>query len=208
MKKYLLGGMLLGVLMCNSIGFAAFKNRPDSNPLEFNVHQQDYTFSTVFEMNSKERNLGSVVKSSLRVRTNYDLYDSKGKSEATGICRILTLGAIYSWAREIDLYDTNEKYIGMIDGQAVTGSGAKFSIYDAVGNRTGIAYLDNNSSSFTILNPKNERLHLAKFKRNFIKDTIDNWDVTVYEKEALDLRAVKIFAAFAVDTQEDFKEDL
>ncbi|MEI8125017.1 MAG: hypothetical protein WCG42_04630, partial [Parachlamydiaceae bacterium] len=176
-------------------------------PINFKVYQQDYAFSTVFELSSNEGIFGNVCKSSFRIRTNYDLYNQRGDCEAIGICRVLTLGVIYSWATEIDIYDINNQYVGMIDGQVVTGSGAKFSIYDLFGNRTGIAYLDRTFASFTIVHPDNESFILASFKRVFIENTIDHWDVTIYEKEAIDVRILKIFAAFAVDSQEHFKED-
>lgn len=158
-------------------------------------------------MHSDKGFIGSVSKSTLRVRTNYDLYDSKGNYEGVAICRILTLGSIYSWAREMDIYDQNKMYVGLIDGQAATAAGAKFSIYNAEGTCVGIAYLDLNKSSYTIVDPKNDRHHLASFKRNFIKDTVDHWDVAVYDKDCIDIRIIKIFAAFAVDTQNDFKKD-
>lgn len=174
----------------------------------FKVYEQDYMFSKVFEMSSNEGLSGSVCKSFFRVRTNYDLYDRKGEFEAMGICRVLTLGLIYSWATEMDIYGQNGQYIGLVDGQMMTTAEAKFSLYDASLNRIGIVYLDETFVSFTIVDPNNERHVLASLKRNFIADTVDNWDVNIYEKEAVDLRMIKIFAAFAVDTQKAFKADL
>ena len=177
-------------------------------PMNFKVYEQDYTFSRVFEMGSNEGLMGSVSKSFFRVRTNYDLYNRRGDFEAVGICRVLTLGLIYSWATEMDLYDHQNQWIGLIDGQMMTSSEAKFSIYDANYNRIGIAYLDNTFASFTIVDPKNERHILISLKRNFIADTVDNWDVNIYERDVIDMRILKIFAAFAVDTQKCFKKDI
>ena len=172
----------------------------------FQVRKQTYRFSTLFEFHSQKEFLGTNRKSCFNVRTHYDLYDLKGQYEGVGICRIFTLGALYTWGKEIDVYDAEGNNVGLIDGQVVTGAGTKYSIYNAEGNRVGIAYLDSAKGIFTILDPDNEQHYLVSLQRNFILDTIDNWDVFVYEPEAIDMRIVKIFSAFVVDTQEDFKK--
>ena len=198
--------LFIGFFAFFSQGFSSSEGDDDSS-LKFKVYEQDYTFSTVYEMGSGEGLMGSVSKSVFHIRTNYDLYDKKGAFEAVGICRVLTLGLIYSWATEMDLYDSNGQHIGVIDGQLMTSSQAKFSIYDSTQKRVGIAYLDNTCSAFTIVDPDNERHILASLKRNFVADTIDNWEVSIYERDVIDVRIIKIFSAFAVDTQKDFKED-
>lgn len=176
--------------------------------LAFEVRQQSYQFSTIFDLTSNKGLLGTVVKSSFRIRTNYDVYDAFGIYEGVGVCRILTLGSFYKWGTEIDVYDKDGYYAGMVDGQAVTGASAKFSIYDAQGIRVGIAYLDLSNSAFTIVDPNNEQRHIAGLKRNFIENVVDHWSVKVYDPTAIDLRIIKIFAAFAVDSQASFKPDL
>lgn len=195
--------MLLTSTLCHTMGEAA----QSESGLKFNVHQQDYTFSTVFEFRSDKDFLGTVVKSVFRVRTNYDLYDKLGKFEAVGICRIFTLGIFYAWGTEIDVWDQNDNYVGLIDGQAMTGAGAKFSIYDAKSNRVGIAYLELGGTSFSIVDPDNESRYLVSLTRHFVEGIVDDWNVTVYDPNAIDMRIVKIFAAFAIDSQEKFKDD-
>lgn len=195
----------LALIGCICTAFAEAKPKEDA--LKFDVIQKDYMFSTVFEFNSPDDFLGSVVKSVFRIRTNYDLYDKNGNYESVGICRILTLGVLYAWGTEVDVYDPNDAYLGMIDGQVVTGAGAKFSIYNGAAERVGIAYLDWGNSGFTIVDPDNESRHIASLKRNFIEGVIDTWSVAVYDRKAIDLRLIKTFAAFAVDSQEHFAED-
>jgi hypothetical protein len=196
--------LLLTGMFNSTVSDAAQSN----SALKFNVHQQDYTFSTIFEFRSDNEFLGTAVKSVFRIRTNYDLYTKQGKYEAVGICRMLTLGALYAWGTEIDLYDNKDHYIGMIDGQAMTGAGAKFSIYNANNNCIGIAYLELGGKSFSIVDPNNESHYLVSLTRHFVQDAVDDWSVVVYDQEAIDMRIVKVFAAFATDTQEHFKEDL
>jgi len=105
------------------------------------------------------------------------------------------------------VYDADGSWIGLIDGQAVTGASAKFSVYDRNGDRVGIAYLDKTNDGFTIVDPEYENKYIASFRRNFIQNTTDYWKVNVYDTNAIDLRVLKIFGAFAADTQDDFKKD-
>lgn len=179
----------------------------ESSTMAFEVHRKDYTFSTAFELRTNKDFFGSVNKSCFSIRTNYELYDAKGNYEAVGVCRVLTLGAFYAWAREMDCYDSNGNYIGMIDGQAVTGAGAKYSIFNAEGTRVAIIYLDKGNSSFSAVDPNNEKRYLASFTRNFVEDATDHWNVLLNDPDILDPRLCKIFAAFAVDSQNEFKKD-
>ncbi len=143
MKKFLccfalLAGSISGYAadVCTEEGFT------------FDVRQRDYLLSTVFEFNGKEQFLGSIVKEPFHLRTQYDLYSETGVFQGMGICRILTLGAIYAWGTEIDVYDERGGKVGVIDGQAVTGAAAKFSIYDGKGaQRTRVRAPHENCSS-------------------------------------------------------------
>lgn len=175
--------------------------------LNYNVQKKVYPMSVVFEMTSAYSIVGSVVKSPFRVRTNYDLYDRAGNYQATAVCRILTLGLFYDWGTEMDVYNPQGGYLGMIDGQVVTGASAKFSFYDGRGNHVGIAYLDKNCLGFTITNPNNEYQVIAQYTRRFVENTIDSWDVVIFEKSQVPVELLHIFAAFAVDRQSAFKED-
>lgn len=176
----------------------------------FIVQEKQYQFSTYFEMDGKNCPIGTVVKSAFRLRTNYDLYGPKGQYEGVGIVRpfgSFGLGALYSWATDIDVYDPDGHVIGMIDGEAATSEAAKFKLFDGDGHLCGIAYMDRTISGFTIYHPSNQNFRIAVFSRQFIKDQIDKWEVVVYDPDIVDPRIIKIFAAFAVDHQEFFKED-
>lgn len=179
----------------------------DHQANKYRITKNDYTFSTVFELGSDHYSLGSIVKSVFHLTTHYDLYDNRGNFQAQGIYRLLTLGAFYSWGVEIDVYDAIGNKIGYIDGQVVTTEPAKFSIYDGANNRVGIAYLEKNRAAFSIVHPDNTSHILARLSRNFILDTVDYWDVAVYEPDLISPTTVQIFAAFAVDSQNSFKED-
>ena len=178
---------------------------------EINIYQKNYRFKTVFEMESKQSPKGSIQKSVWRwlkpLRDTYDIYDTEGNWQATGIGRIFCLGFFRAWGAEFDVYDPQGARIGVIDGQVVTTESAKYSIYNAEGKRVGIAYMDLTSAGFSIVDPDNSSHILAILRRNFIPDQIDTWTVSIHD-ETIDPRIIKVFTAFAVDKQGFFKADL
>ena len=94
---------------------------------------------------------------------------------------MLCLGVFYAWGTKIDVDDVPGNKVGVIDGQVMTTEPAKFSFYDELGNRVAIASLDKNCMGFSIVDPENSAFVLARLTRNFILDTLDNWDVVIYQ---------------------------
>lgn len=199
MKKTLLS-MLLFLFACNVPVHSG--EHGDHHFLTYDVHKQYTTFSTIFDCMGEHDFLGTVVKSSFRIRTNYDLYSVHGEYQGTGICRLITLGSVFDWAREIDIYDHNDYYIGTIDGQMATTEKAKFSIYNKNSERVGIAYLDS-FHTFKVVDPHNENHYLVLIKKHFEGE--DCWRVTVYDEDYIDLRMIKVFSAFIADRENSFK---
>lgn len=189
------------------MGFNPIQASTIGDSLNYRVNRSDYTFSSVFEMANNKKPIGSVVKSMFHLRTHYDSYDRFGAYEGQGICRLFCLGSFYVWGTEIDIYNVNGEKVGIIDGQAMSSESAKFSFYNAMGNRVAIAYLDQNSQGFSLVDPENPAFILARMQRNYILDSIDNWDVYIYSHQ-IPLELMKIFAAFVCDVQNKFKADL
>jgi uncharacterized protein YxjI len=180
-------------------------------PYQFTVKQQDYLLSSEFHIQSGDSYNAVVKKSSFRVSSNYDLSDKDGW-QATGTRRILSLGSLASWGAEIDIYDTRKQRIAMIEGKAITMTKARFNIYeyDDEGNYKwiGIACLDGKAHGFTIYQASNNPIYpIARLDRVFVPNAKDYWSVDVYEPSMIDDRIVRIFAAFALDTQEAFLAD-
>lgn len=198
---------LMAIATFNNVEAKHFSDFFKKKEVSFKVYPKDYTFSRVFDFISKESPVGSVIKSSLHVRTHYDLYSAKGDYEGQGICKILCLGAIYVWGTEIDLYDSQGNPAGFIDGQVVTTEPAKFSLYDRFGHRVAIAYLDEDSRGFSLVHPENTGILLARLTRKFLTDMPDYWTVHLYEPEIISEQMIKIFAAFVCDRQGSFRED-
>lgn len=175
--------------------------------INYHVTRNDYAFSTFFDLASENTNFGTIVKSKFHIRTHYDIYDPSGFYEGQGICRIFTLGLFYTWATEIDIYDSSGNKVGMIDGQVISSEQAKFSIYDQDSNRICIAYLDQHCMNFELIDSSSGISVIARLSRNFIPDALDNWNVSLYRPDLLPPLYLKIFAAFACDTQDKFRHD-
>lgn len=178
----------------------------EDHPYDFIVTKHIYKLSEIYQIKSiqKETYPGSVKKSAFRIRTNYDL-SSKDGWQATGITRIISLGSLYNWAKEIDVYDTRGVQIGFIDGNLATLESAKFTIYeyDESGKATtiGFAYANPNFDRFVILPSTSNPHPIAEFNRNFHDN---NWGVTMHYPEKIDDRIIRIFAAFVIDHEDKF----
>ena len=176
-----------------------------ASPLSYTITKNVYLFSTYLELDGNDSYEGRVIKNHLSIRTIYDLYGRNGEYEAQGVCQILSLGALFPWAKDIDVYDANGNRIGFIDGQLLTTTAAKYSFYNQSNEIVANAYLDWNCSAFTIMTP-NEKI-VARLKRSFVLEDIDSWKVVAYDSELLDLRIIKVFSSFVIDSQGYFKED-
>jgi len=180
----------------------------EDHPYNFVISKDVYKLSEIYQINSplKETYPGSVKKSAFRIRTNYDLSNKDGW-QATGITRILSLGSVYPWAIDIDIYDTRGVQIGMIDGELATLESAKFTIYeyDEAGNAKaiGVAYANPSFNRFSILASSDNPHPVAELNRNFSDNT---WSVAVHYPEKIDDRIIRIFAGFVVDYQDKFFE--
>jgi len=177
-----------------------------AEPYSYTIVEHPYRFSTYFEMQGKDGFVGRAVKSSLAVRTTYDLYDKNGDFEAQGIVQAVSLGSIFASCKDIDVYDDKGNKIGFIDGEVLTTASAKYTFYDARDVAIATAYLDYSCSGFTVMSKKGERT-IANLRRNFVENVNDHWDITLFEPNTIDLRMLKVFSTFAIDFQEYFKED-
>lgn len=159
--------------------------------------QKDYPLATYFEIDTEDSYPGVVKVSAFRVRTNYDLSDIHGW-QATGIHRIASLGSVFAWATDVDIYNTDWKWIGMIDGQMLTLAEARFNILNEQGQVTAIAYLDDNLSGYTITYPESEAFPIARLYHT-LRGENPVWHMTVYDETAVDERVLRIFAAMAAN---------
>jgi len=191
--------LFLSALLWPTLNFAD-SYQPEG--YHFDIHQQIYPLATFFSIQSDDTYRGIVKKSVFRVRTNYDLSDQHGW-QATGIKRVVSLGSLYPWATEVDIYDTTWQFLGMIDGQVVSTAAARFSLYNADGELVGIAYLDPSLDSYSIVYPYSEAFPIAALHRQRESNGEDWWKATIYDAHQIDERLMRIFAAMACDLQEE-----
>lgn len=189
-------------LMFNSAEMRADKNERKGYSLS--IYEKKYPLATYFTIESDNTYRGSVKKSVFRVRTNYDLSNADGW-QATGIKRLLSLGSVYPWATEVDIYNTIGEFIGMIDGQVVSTAAACFSIYDLNDTLAGIAFLDYSLNSYSIVYPDSEAFPIAEFHHHHEVDGMDWWEVTVYDEAQIDQRVIRIFASMVGDIHPEIK---
>lgn len=200
----------LGVVLCfcsNQVlanGYGIYEDHPyefkiDKSMSKFAEHYHIY--STPF--GAATTYPGKIKKSAFRIRTNYDLSDQHGW-QATGITRLLSLGVIYPWATDIDIYDTRGVPIGLISGHVATLESAKFSLYsyDEFGKATevGVALANSDFSRFSITTPVNG-LSIGEMVRN---DNEGTWTMVVNTPNVIDDRIIRIFAGFVTNYQDKF----
>ncbi len=173
----------------------------------FTIKKKDYLFQTSYEIDSKDIPAYEIIKNKISISTCYELQSEKGY-EGYARTRIVSLGAVYAWARDLDLFDDKGVHLGMIDGEMLTTAEAKFSFYDHENNKLAIAYLDEDKTGFTLVHPDKPARVIARLYRNFVAGAPDAWEVRVYHGRDLDPRFIKAFSAFAVDSQGLFKKDL
>jgi hypothetical protein len=176
--------------------------------LHYHITYSEDTFGTIFEMANEKVNFGSVVKSVFHLSPNYDSYDRYGLYQASGVCRMMTLGVIYPWASEIDIYDVHSRKIGMITGHVFCTERAKFSFFDAQEKCVYIASLDRNDKCFVIVDANDPENILARITCNTHVESTNFWDVTLYQPDLLPLKFLNIFAAFVSDSQNYFDLNL
>ena len=111
---------------------------------------------------------------------------------------------MFSWATDIDIYDTRGVKIGLIYGETATIESAKFSIYsyDEKGNAkiVGVALANEDFTHFSITQPVNY-LPIGELVRN---SKNNHWTVSVETPEIIDDRIIRIFASFVVNYQDKF----
>lgn len=178
-----------------------------AEPYKVTIHESLFTLTDYYEIDSTAGPQGNLIKTKLSLWTNYQYYDQAGQHAAAAYLRIFSLGSLYTWAGVLDVYDSNENRIGLIEGAILTLLPSKFSFYNANNELVGMAYMDQDCMGFTLSDPKNETKTIANYRRIFEKDVIDHWVITINDSDAVDLRLLYSFGAFVLDNQSDFRKD-
>lgn len=175
-------------------------------PYQFSVHYNDNLSSNDFELRSDEVPPGRVKKSMFRSRTNYDL-SSSDSWQARGSTQLLSFGGDFYWARQIDVYDTQNNCIGNISGSMLNPTLVCYSFFDEDNELIAYSCVDEGCLRASIVHPIVESRVFAELTRLFETGAEDSWGVQVFEPEKIDFRTLRIFSAFIADQQRKFKED-
>jgi len=211
MSRQLMKGFFWGLLFLSSMVMARETGVYETHPYEFLIKKNISQFSESYIISAPPQSdtayqptyRGVVKKSAFRIRTNYDLSNQNGW-QATGITRILSMGILYPWATDIDIYDTRGVKIGFIDGSIATLESARFDLYsyDEAGQSTqvGVALANADFTHFSITH-QGDYLHIAELTRDMKKNA---WKITVESPEIIDDRIIRIFSGFVINYQDRF----
>ncbi len=193
--------MLLGLLVASQV------YSDEDNTWRAMKYKSFFSLSADIDIKQGDAPAGHVVRTGgLCPRYHYDLYNAQNVFQARGVTRAFSLGFLFSWGMQIDVCDPAGSAIGMIQGQMFTRARAKFYFYNAQGQTTGIAYLNNKTPDFMIVSPNDESLVLAELHGKTYGD-LGAWEMKLLEGfDQIDESLLKIFSAFAADYQADFEE--
>jgi hypothetical protein len=159
-------------------------------------------YTAEFGIRKAEASLGKVIRTGLFTpRYYYDLYDANNVLQIRGITRAFSLGLLFAWGTEIDLYDADQ-LVGMIRGEIYTTSSAQFSFYDGNAELIASAYLNDESHNFLVVSA--QRHVLAELKWKSFEDA-SAWEMKPLQRSlGVDERVLQIFAGFVADFQKSF----
>lgn len=162
------------------------------------------SYTADFSCKRGDQSDGHVVRSGvLCPRYNYDLFDANDQFQARGITRFFSLGFIYSWGMEIDVYD-DTTYLGLIEGKVITKARAKFNIYSGSNRHIASAYLNTETAEFIICSGADESQVIAELQGKAFGD-VSSWEMKFKDTDIeIDERLLKIFAAFVADYHSHF----
>ena len=175
--------------------------------------------SATFNFTEGRRHTGQVVRTrQLLPSYHYDFFDHEGELQVQGVTRAISLGLLFSWGMEIDLYDSDSRYVGKIEGQYWTESKAKFLFYGPDRYLRGIAYFDGEDPCLSIVYPDDESDILAELTGSAIGSK-SVWTVKIGSSlSTVEEGLLKVFSAFVGDysarfdvannTMDEAEEDL
>lgn len=204
MKKILC--ILTALFALSSIWLSASLDKSHKR-LSLVLHQRQFTFSTYYDIDSDQGSFGNIIKNAVSLRTSYQYFDRHGNNLAYANLRFFSLGSLFTWAATMDIYDGQNNDIGLIEGSILTLLPSKFCFYNEHSQLVGIAYMDADCLGFTVVDPKNEARIIASFHRVFVENIADHWTISIEDENAIDLRILLSFGAFALDKQAYFRED-
>ncbi|NGX36598.1 MAG: hypothetical protein K1000chlam1_01447 [Candidatus Anoxychlamydiales bacterium] len=174
-------------------------------PIQVIKNSPFLSYSAEFFFQNDYASLAKIIRTGFMCpRYFYDLYDKDGGFSARGITRALSVGLLFPRVTDIDIYDNQDKFIGMFLGKILKRSRAKFNFYDEKENPNAIAYINGESTDIIIVSPDNPAKIFAKFTGQSFGE-VGSLNIDFISNDCpIDDRIMKVFAAFVADFYETF----
>ena len=168
-------------------------------------HSPCLSYSAEFLLQNDNDCLEKIIRTGFMCpRYFYELFDEEDNFAVRGITRAFSWGLVFTRATDIDIYDNQDNFIGMIEGKILKMSRIQFNFYDANNNLVAIAYINYKTKDVTITSPDNPDQIFAKFTGlSFEENGSLNIDF-IAEDCSIDDGLIKVFSAFIFDFYEKF----
>lgn len=145
-------------------------------PAQFFVKQHWFSWTTTFDIESKDSKFGTVQRKILSLTPQYLFYDVNDQLQARAKMRFFSLGATF------DIYDAEDVYLGKVDQRLLTFF-STFDLYRYDGYHAATAKLNFWGTKYTVKDPKTKEI-IAVLRRSFFR-LKDNWTVDVINTSLL-----------------------
>lgn len=171
--------------------------KADVSPvLTFEVLKQVKSAYTTYEFRSLNESFGSVVTFPGMMGREFELYSSSGTQEASGITLLPSIQANLQSNSETYVFNPKSLRIGYFNGNMEPGGNL---VIDCHNSEAALVHVNSDMTNFIIVDP-NHIEHCF-----VVVQCVDAygqvWKVDVFEKNVIDIRVLKIFAAFAAQSQ-------
>lgn len=168
---------------------------PDPLPETFTVKECWLSWTTDFNIETKEYKLGHVHRKLLSLKLEYQFYDIYSQLEATAKSRW------FSWGVTFDVYDNRNNLLGTVE-EKVFSFFPTFTINALNGEKLATAKLNFWGTRYTLKDPVTNST-MVTMERPFFRMK-DNWKVTIrdqalFYQKGIDPRLFIIVMAFQTD---------
>jgi uncharacterized protein YxjI len=193
--------ILLSIIACFSLTSSIHADVASSQigtiptiPTEFYVEQHWLSWTSAFDIQTKEMKLGTVYRK-FSLFLEYDFYNIREVLQAKAKARIFSFGATF------DLEDNEGNPIGIVNQKIFTFF-PTFEIISPYGQILGTAKMNFWGTKYTLTDPVSER-EIAVLSRPFFR-LKDDWTVKItnlnlFIEKQIDLRLFITLAAFQTD---------
>lgn len=187
--KFLIKKMVIALAFLGSFDCYAFTNL--EMPEQFIITQKLLSWTSTFDIESKQFKLGKVQRRFFSLSIQYDFYDCFEQLRSTGRLRWL------SWGNVFDVTDAQERLIGTVE-ERVLNFFPTFDIISPFGEKLATATINFWGTQYILKDPVTEQ-EMATLSRPFLSFQ-PNWTIDVINPELFALKNIppELFILIAV----------